>query len=657
MKISKEAILSTLPVVLAEDENMAALADPIAEALAERIPEIDLVRLYARIDELPESLLDILAYDFHVEWWEYDATLEEKRAVMKKVWFVHRHKGTKSSVETAVGALFPGAAVSEWFDYGGTPYHFRMNVPIMEQQVWGSAQDYKTRVFFLVNYFKNLRSVLEEIFFTFETEIEGTLYALSHLGRGLMVTELPEWLPNWPGDIGLYVSAVSPRWGSLTISEDLTPQGLVAHGDPRTHTIRIFSYLPMLGYFPISARGDDEELTLHIEGDGLRAESRGTTLIIEQDHLGIIEKVLSGSVVHFEDGIDKPLSELRIGIQAVQNLNGYDEPWTAGARNLFDAASISDDNHYIKANDGGFGTASTAGVLWRSTDYIPVTPGDVLYFGEDIPVTTSAGTAFYNSSKVYVSGLSDGNLANAGGLATVPANAAYMRHSFRIDSGYNTGWQNELYITLASNAHEWVPYENICPIAGYTGAVIYRSGEDTNTPDEFHVSWQTEAGTVYGGSLDVTTGVLTVDHAYKQFDGTETWTKGTTNGSNYFFCKIGELNSGVNDSGICSHYAAADIRGVTSDIGQRVVNSSGGDFRLCVRPEDYESYTKDTFKSWVAEQAQKGTPLEIMWELAVPQIYQISPIQISALVGVNHIWASTGEILSLTYLTEGFATA
>ena len=199
MKISKEAILSTLPVVLAEDEAMMALAEPMAEAMAERLPEIELVRLYTRIDELPEELLDILAYDFKADWWEYDATLEEKRAVFKKIWYVHRHKGTKASVEAAVGALFPGAAVSEWFEYeGGEPYHFRMNVPIKEQQVRGTAQDYKDRVLFLVNYFKNLRSVLELIFFTYETELEGTIYALSHLGRGLQITNIPEWLPDIP---------------------------------------------------------------------------------------------------------------------------------------------------------------------------------------------------------------------------------------------------------------------------------------------------------------------------------------------------------------------------------------------------------------------------------------------------------------------------
>ena len=278
MKITKDAILSTLPVVLAEDREMRALADPIAEALAARVPEIDLIRLFSRIDELPEDLLDILAYDFKADWWEYDATLEEKRAVFKKIWYVHRHKGTKASVETAIGALFQGAAVSEWFEYGGEPYHFRMNVPIREEQVRSSADGYKDRVFFLVNYFKNLRSVLESISFSYETEISGELSISSHLGRGLMITPIAETIPDMTADLELFLSGAMPRWESTRILNDLTPEGLVAH--PEGTKIFLYAWLAILGYHDLSAWGDPETKALHIENEGLTAEGEGTALVL-----------------------------------------------------------------------------------------------------------------------------------------------------------------------------------------------------------------------------------------------------------------------------------------------------------------------------------------------------------------------------------------
>lgn len=52
---------------------------------------------------------------------------------------------------------------------------------------------------------------------------------------------------------------------------------------------------------------------------------------------------------------------------------------------------------------------------------------------------------------------------------------------------------------------------NIRPISGRTGmTVTVQSGE---TQNEYPVTWETEAGTVYGGTLDVVSGVLTVTDA------------------------------------------------------------------------------------------------------------------------------------------------
>lgn len=280
MKITKDAILSTLPVVLAEDREMRALADPIAEALAARVPEIDLIRLFSRIDELPEDLLDILAYDFKADWWEYDATLEEKRAVFKKIWYVHRHKGTKSSVETAIGALYPGSKVSEWFEYGGEPYHFRMDVPIKEQQARSSADGYKDRVFFLVNYFKNLRSVLETIFFSFETNLEWELNIGSHLGGNLTVTNIPEYVPDWNFEDELFLSEAMPRWEQSFILDDQTPTGLVVYPDYANRVLRIYGYLQILGNHDLTVWEDTDDLSLNVACEGLTVTTNKTKLVI-----------------------------------------------------------------------------------------------------------------------------------------------------------------------------------------------------------------------------------------------------------------------------------------------------------------------------------------------------------------------------------------
>ena len=56
--------------------------------------------------------------------------------------------------------------------------------------------------------------------------------------------------------------------------------------------------------------------------------------------------------------------------------------------------------------------------------------------------------------------------------------------------------------------------DNIRPITGWTGANLYQSGADTSDYTTETISWQTEAGTVYGGTIDFVSGKLIVTDGY-----------------------------------------------------------------------------------------------------------------------------------------------
>ena len=148
-----ENMLRTLPEVLRNDKSTFALATVAAQALATRSNEIAMI--YPRIDALPEELLDILAYDFKVDWWDADYTLEEKRRTLKDSWNVHRMLGTKAAVETAISAIYPGTVVREWFEYGGEPYAFKLLIDVTYETV---TPEKHMRVLERVKYYKNLRS-------------------------------------------------------------------------------------------------------------------------------------------------------------------------------------------------------------------------------------------------------------------------------------------------------------------------------------------------------------------------------------------------------------------------------------------------------------------------------------------------------------------
>lgn len=153
--LTKENLLFALPGGLRENQSLAALGDVTADALAKRPAEIALLALYPRIDELPEDLLDILARDFKVDWWDVNYSLEEKRRTLKDSWRVHKMLGTKAAVETAISAIYPHTRVLEWWEYGGEPYHFRLDINITNDTIDSEKQ---RRVLERMNYYKSLRS-------------------------------------------------------------------------------------------------------------------------------------------------------------------------------------------------------------------------------------------------------------------------------------------------------------------------------------------------------------------------------------------------------------------------------------------------------------------------------------------------------------------
>ena len=190
--LTRENLMGVLPPALRFDPSKVALAEATAEQLARRPAEIDLLRIYPAIDSLDEPLLDILAYDFKVDWWDPDYSLEEKRRTLKGSWKVHKTLGTKTAVETALRAIYPGARVEPWFEYeGGEPYHFRLHIDITEK---AGDEKQQERALARVDYYKSLRDHLDGLEYTVQM---GT-QPLRVGGAMATVTRLP--LPELPDD-------------------------------------------------------------------------------------------------------------------------------------------------------------------------------------------------------------------------------------------------------------------------------------------------------------------------------------------------------------------------------------------------------------------------------------------------------------------------
>lgn len=189
--ITKENMLFTLPLALRGDISTEALAAATAEKLADRLAELDRLRIISNIDNLEEALLAILARDFKVDWWDPGYSLEEKRRTVKSSWRVHKTLGTKAAVETAIRAIYPLTTVEEWFEYGGEPYHFRLDINITNDNIDSEKQ---RRVLERLNFYKSLRSHNDGV--TYFVEAEPALAKAASSTPGLNETiHVPLVLP------------------------------------------------------------------------------------------------------------------------------------------------------------------------------------------------------------------------------------------------------------------------------------------------------------------------------------------------------------------------------------------------------------------------------------------------------------------------------
>ena len=153
--------LATFPPALKLDKKMLALGKLIAEELHITANEAEKNVIYANIDNLAEKWLDVLAYDLHVDWYDYDYPVEAKRAIIKDSVRVHQKLGTKAAVERALGGIHPQSEIEEWFNYGGQAYHFRIVLDTTKSRV---AADYD-EIVRTVDIYKRLTAHLDGLYY------------------------------------------------------------------------------------------------------------------------------------------------------------------------------------------------------------------------------------------------------------------------------------------------------------------------------------------------------------------------------------------------------------------------------------------------------------------------------------------------------------
>ena len=376
---------------------------------------------------------------------------------------------------------------------------------------------------------------------------------------------------------------------------------------------------------------------------GLVGEAEFTEALA--DKASAIVDTASGAIASFPDGAAVPAKDITIAIEPVQAGSGAPSPtnvrpisgWT-GAK----VANISDSEkqpYFAGLLNGTYGFVDLG-----TLDWTVMTSGNVSFFA-----------------------VTDSRIKPATGSRLIPN---VLCSQYATVSLYDAVYTSiDKIVTLNDNSYNVLRIKD----TSYTDAATFKAAMSgvyliyelatpatpTITPEQYNqllasfnlggwlipISWQSEAGSVYGGTLDVTTGLLTVTMAEVDL-GTLDWEYSSAYA--YFYATVSDLKStetaGVIPNWVCSLYTVVYARAHAlwayapdKSIGARQTTQY-----VCVKDSAYSNAA--SFKA-----AMSG--VQFVYELATPQTYQLTPVEIEMLLGDNNVWADTGDS-TVTYRAD-----
>lgn len=360
----------------------------------------------------------------------------------------------------------------------------------------------------------------------------------------------------------------------------------------------------------------------------------------------------SGSIVTFDSSYNKtPIKSLICNIEPIQEGSGDPSPENIRPISGRTEACVTRSGKNL-AVKGYVNTTTIAGMLITPTEngiritgtstarraidlftispmsrHIPFKEGEKISFScfinGDISMTENPFIGY------YAGGQYGGNISQLGTVNNYKYTWAvtnryalyadsYLRAYIYIPANVSIDFEIGLQIERGALATDYEPYKG-------------------NT---YSVNWETEAGAVYGGSLDVVSGKLVVDRAIKEFANASVW--GTINTSNIFrYSNVTPLPKTVPNT--------VAVNAISNEL-------SVTRYRYEVMKENYPSLSVDeTGRMYIAISNDISTkedlstwlmanPLQVCYEIAEPFEIQLTPQEVKTILGANNIWCDSGDV-------------
>jgi len=123
--LSTVSLAEILPPNLVADPFVAALIPVFDEEFRLLVADTAKILIFADLAHQPDAVLDQLAWQFQIDIYDQSMTAAEKRVLIATCLYWHSVRGTPDAVERVIDVVFGSGSVAEWFNYGGTPFHFK----------------------------------------------------------------------------------------------------------------------------------------------------------------------------------------------------------------------------------------------------------------------------------------------------------------------------------------------------------------------------------------------------------------------------------------------------------------------------------------------------------------------------------------------------
>lgn len=130
IKLQDGELADILPVELTRQPQVMGISYAIKQAYRALFESQQETYVYAFVDNAPDYVLDLLAIELQVRYYRQEFAIDVKRGLIKEALITDTKDGTKYAVELAIQTVFGNGTIEEWYEYSGTPNHFRVNLNV-----------------------------------------------------------------------------------------------------------------------------------------------------------------------------------------------------------------------------------------------------------------------------------------------------------------------------------------------------------------------------------------------------------------------------------------------------------------------------------------------------------------------------------------------